>query len=310
MISRRTFLEGSSLALAAMTSLKLSAAASNTGPLGRPIGLQLYTVREEAGRDLAGTLEQIAAFGYREVETGRFFDKPAKVLRALFDDAGLAAPSAHYGMAALQTDLQKKIDDVAALGAKYLVCSSPAVPDNSLSAKAIPGGITLDHWKWNAEQLNRIGEQTKKAGIRTAYHNHNAEFRSYDGVVAYDQLLSWTDPALVTMEMDIGWVVTAGVDPVTYLRQHSQRISLLHVKEVRKDAKTVTDQYLSQTTELGRGKVDWQRIFAAADPRYLEHYFVEQENFDGSSPLESARINCDYLRTLMIQERPSSTRNM
>lgn len=306
MISRRAFIQRSSLALATMTSLKLAAAEATTGPLGRPIGLQLYTVRQDAGRDLVGTLKQVAAFGYREVETAGFYNKPPKELRALFDDMGLAAPSAHYSMADLQKDLPKKIDDAAALGVKYFVCAFPAVPDNSLggtpdkSGKTIANGITLDHWKWNAEQLNKIGELTKKVGIRTGYHNHNMEFRRYDGVVAYDKLLSWTDPALVTMEMDIAWVVTAGFDPVTYLKKYPERISLLHIKDVRKDSKTVADQLLAQTTELGRGKVDWQRVFAAIDPKHLAHYFVEQENFDGSTPLDSVRIDCEYLRTLKV----------
>lgn len=303
MISRRTFLERGSLALAAMTCLETTAADLKTGPLGRPIGLQLYTMRQDASRDLVGTLKQIAAIGYREVETAGFYNQPAKKLRALFDDLGLAAPSAHYSMTELQKDLPQKIDYAAALGVKYMVCSFPAVPDNSLgfapgaSGKTIADGITLDHWRWNADQLNRIGELTRKAGIRTGYHNHNMEFRSYDGVVAFDQLLSWTDPALVTIELDLGWVVTAGFDPVVYLMKYPRRISMLHVKDVRKDATTVADKLTSQTTEVGRGKIDWKRIFAAADAKHLQHYFVEQENFDRPA-LESVRMSCEYLQAL------------
>lgn len=151
--------------------------------------------------------------------------------------------------------------------------------------------------KWNADQLNHIGELAKKTGLRAAYHNHNMEFRSYDGVSAYDKLLEWTDPALVTFEMDLAWVVTAGVDPVPYLKKQANRISLLHVKEVRKDARTVADELVAQTTEVGSGKIDWKRIFAACDPQHLKHYFVEQENFERPA-LDAVRVSYDYLRGL------------
>ena len=302
MISRRSFLERGSLALAAMTILESRAAADpHTGPLGRPIGLQLYTVRQDATKDLHGTLKQIAAIGYREVETAGFYGKPGKELRKIFDDYGLAAPSAHYAMGDLQKDLQAKIDDAASLGAKFFVCAFPALKDSAPmpAGKSMANAISLDDWKWNAEQLNRIGELTQKAGLRTGYHNHNMEFRSYDGTTAYDRLLEWTDPKLVTFEMDLAWVVTGGVDPVPYLKKHADRISLLHVKEVRKDARTVTDQILSQTTEVGAGKIDWKRIFGACDPKQITHYFVEQENFERPA-LEAVRLSYDYLHGLKV----------
>jgi sugar phosphate isomerase/epimerase len=300
MISRRSFLERGSLALTAMTVLESRAASDKpTGPLGRPIGLQLYTVRQDANKDLHGTLKQIAAIGYREVETAGFYGKPGKEMRRILDDHGLAAPSAHYSMGDLQKDLQAKIDDAAALGVQYFVCAFPALKDNAPipNGKSMANAITLEDWKWNAEQLNRIGELTRKAGIRTGYHNHNMEFRTYDGAPAFDRLLEWTDPTLVTIEMDLAWVVTAGVDPVPYLKKQAERISLLHVKDVRKDARTVADQLLSQTTEVGSGKIDWKRIFSACDPRHLKHYFVEQENFERPA-LDAVRISYDYLHGL------------
>jgi sugar phosphate isomerase/epimerase len=165
--------------------------------------------------------------------------------------------------------------------------------------------MTLDDWKWNAEQLNRVGELARKAGMRCGYHNHNIEFRSYDGVVAFDELLRLTDPALVTIELDIAWVVTAGHDPVAYLRKHADRISLLHVKDVRKDLQ-VTQELRAQTTEVGSGQVNWKTVFAAASPKHIHHYFVEQENFE-RSPLEAVKISFDYLRRLGGKSRYSVT---
>jgi len=300
MVTRRTFLECSSLALiTAMSGVRSFAAGAGVGPLGRPIGLQLYTVREEANKDLPGTLKKLAAIGYREVETAGFYGKSGKELRALLAEHGMTAPSAHVSMGEIQKGMQKLIDGAAEVGAKYIICAFPSLPPGATapSGDGIARAITLDQWQWNAEQLNRLGELAKKAGLQAGYHNHNMEFRSYNGVVAFDQLLKWTDPALVTYELDLAWVVTAGADPIRYLKQHANRISLLHVKDVRKDAVTTAEELKSQTIEIGRGKIDWKRIFAACDPKYLKHYFVEQENFTGPT-LDAVRASYEYLSTL------------
>jgi sugar phosphate isomerase/epimerase len=303
MLSRRAFLERGSLALAAMSLHTARAAGAETGPLGKPIGLQLYTVRDAVAKDLPGTLRTIAAIGYREVELAGIPAISATNLRKILKDCGLTAPSMHASMADLQAGLQQRIDYAKALGAEYLVCSFPWTADSRFretpgkAVVSLASGITLDDWKWNAEQLNKIGAIAAKAGLRCGYHNHNMEFRQYGDVVAYDELLRLTDPKLVTMEMDIAWVVTAGVDPVKYLKKHGDRISLLHVKEVRKDLRTMVDRVQAQTTEVGSGKIDWKHVFKAMEPARIAHYFVEQENFD-RSPLEAVKISFDYLKGL------------
>jgi sugar phosphate isomerase/epimerase len=299
MWSRRTFLKSTSMAIAALSAVE-GRADDGRGPLNRPIGLQLYTVREEVAKDLPGTLRQLAAIGYREVELAGGPQRPVAEMRRLLADNGLTCPSVHTNMAELQTAADERIEFVRALGAQYLVCSFPWTADSRFKAggsQGIAAEITLDDWKWNAEQLNRIGERARKAGVRMGYHNHNMEFRSYDGVVGFDELLRLTDPALVTIELDIAWVVTAGADPVHYLTKHADRISLLHVKEVRKDLKVVREKVVAQTTEVGSGKIDWKRMFAAMDPREIKHYFVEQENFE-RPPLEAVKISYDYLKGL------------
>jgi sugar phosphate isomerase/epimerase len=303
--TRRSFLECSSLALIAAPTLTIGsralAANATTGPLGKPIGLQLYTVRQDATKDLLGTLQKLAAIGYREVETAGFYGKSGKELRKVLADHGMTAPSAHSSMQDIQKDMQKLVDGAAEVGAKYFICAFPALPSNASvpSGKTMANSITLDHWQWNAEQLNRLGELAKKAGLQAGYHNHNMEFRSYNGVVAFDQLLKWTDPSLVTIELDLAWVVTAGADPVAYLKKYADRISLLHVKDVRKDAVTTATELTSQTVEVGQGKIDWKRIFAACDPKHIKHYFVEQENFTGST-LDAVRASYEYLSTLKV----------
>jgi sugar phosphate isomerase/epimerase len=303
MLSRRAFLERGSLALAAMSLPTARAAEARVGPLGKPIGLQLYTVRDAVAKDLPGTLRAIADIGYREVELAGIPAISAPELRKILTGYGLSAPSMHASMADLQTGLQQRIDYAKALGTEYLVCSFPWTADSRFrdnpgkAVVSLASGITLDDWKWNAEQLNKIGGVAAKAGLRCGYHNHNMEFRSYDGVVAYDELLRLTDPALVMMEMDLAWVVTAGVDPVKYLKKHADRISLLHVKEVRKDLRVMVDRVQAQTTEVGSGKIDWKHVFKAMDAKNIAHYFVEQENFE-RTPLEAVRVSFDYLHEL------------
>jgi len=311
MLSRRAFLERGSLAVGALAAMNLPAARAAeaqtgplSGPLGKPIGLQLYTVREAAAKDLPGTLRAVADIGYREVELAGIPPTPAASLRKVLSDRGLTAPSMHASMADLQAGLQQRLDYAKGIGAEYLVCSFPWTADSRFRDKpghavvSLASGITLDDWKWNAEQLNKIGAAAAQAGLRCGYHNHNMEFRSYNGVVAYDELLRLTDPALVTMEMDIAWVVTAGADPVKY----ADRISLLHVKEVRKDLRVTADRLQAQTTEVGSGKIDWKQVFRAMDAKRIAHYFVEQENFE-RTPLEAVRISFDYLRELGKKER-------
>ena len=303
MWSRRAFLQHGSLALAAVTCLESRAAQPRLGPLNLPIGLQLYAVREDVAKDLPAALKAVAAIGYREVELAGAPKVPAAKLRALLQENGLTAPSMHVGMSDMQTEQQSRIDYAKAVGAEYLVISFPWTADSRFrkapadSNATLAAGMTLDDWKWNADQLNSIAAVARKSGIRCGYHNHNIEFRTYNGVTAYDELLRLTDPALVTMEMDIGWVVAAGADPVSYLTKHADRISLLHVKDVAKGAKITTDRTETQTTEVGGGQVDWRRLFAAIKPKQVRHYFVEQENF-ARPPLEAMKISFDYLNRL------------
>ncbi len=202
------------------------------GPLGRPIGLQLYTVRDVAAKDLAGTLAKLQTIGYREVETAGFYGKSGKEMRKILADHGMTAPSAHSSMGDIQKDMQKLVDGAAEVGAKYFICAFPSLPPGKPLSPAIAKEITLDDWKWNAEQLNKLGEVAKKAGLQAGYHNHNMEFRTFDGATAFDHLLKLTDPKLVTIELDLGWVVTAGLDPAKY-HQAARRSHFAAAREGR-----------------------------------------------------------------------------
>ena len=279
-------------------------------PLGLPPCLQLYTLKDLVEKDFDGTLRQVAAIGYEEVELHSFLNRTAAAIRTSLDAAGLRCRSAHYPAMLLQTALEEQIAYAKALGLEYMICPFPAIPDPTRFkpaskspedwARAIWSGMTLDDWKWNADLFNRVGEQTKKAGIQFGYHNHNMEFRQLDGVLVFDELLRRTDPDLVKVELDCGWVTAAGHDPAAYLRKYAGRIPLLHVKDVKRGAKPSTGPEAAPSGEVGRGAVDWRKVFSAAKEAGLKGYFVEQEPPFERSPLDAVKISYTYLHELEV----------
>jgi sugar phosphate isomerase/epimerase len=281
-VSRRTFLKTSSASIAA-TAIASSSPWLMANALGLPIGLQLYSVRNLLPQNYDGTLKQLAALGYREVEAAGFFNHtPIEVKRSM-DAAGLRCVSAHYPLKDLLPKVNETIQFGKDLGLQYIVCSAPWFKDPSRvkdpTSRAARESMTLDDWKWNAEQFNRIGEQVNVAGMNFAYHNHTPEFRSENGVLFYDEILRLTDPAKVSMELDCGWAAVAGQKPADLLIRHRDRIKLLHVKDFKLTPAT-TPATAPPSTELGHGTIDYHPIFAAAKKANIQHAFVEQEEFD------------------------------
>ena len=300
-ISRRAFLQAAS-ASAACAAIWNSVPRLMADPLGLPLGLQLYSVRELLPKDYEGTLKQLGALGYREVEAAGFFDHTPSQVKLAMDQANLHCVSAHYPMLKLQPQVDEIIQFGKDLGLKYIVCASPMLKDPSRvkdpASRAAREAMTLDDWRWNAEQFNRIGERVNAAGIRFAYHNHMTEFRTENGVVFYDELLRLTDPAKVTMELDCGWMVLGGKNPVDYLTRYPTRFSMLHVKDFKLNG-WVAGSEPPPSAELGRGSIDYGPIFKAAKKADIEHAFVEQEEFD-MPPMEALKIDADYMHALKV----------
>ena len=282
------------MAAAAFDGLRATRAAERPG--NRP-GIQLYTINEAMRADPAGSLKRLRQIGFQEVESAGFGNLSGKQLRGLLDDAGLICPSAH-----LQFDLANlgtAFEAAHALGAKFAVCSmmrslalGPSAPKEALQT-----GMSLDEVERTAELSNRIGAAARRAGLQFVYHNHNFEFIDQGGgVIGYDRLLQQTDPQLVKFQIDCGWMIFAGRNPVEYFRNYPQRFPMIHVKDFLPRAGGETEM---KGAELGHGTVDYRPIFASGAKAGLQHYFVEQEGpFARMSPIEAAKVDCDYLRSI------------
>jgi sugar phosphate isomerase/epimerase len=264
---------------------------ARANPLGRPVGVQLYTVNQAMAEDPAGTLNKLAEIGFREAETAGFGNLTAGEFRRLLDDAGLACPSAH-----LQFDpdnLGRAFEEAHVLGAGYATSSS------LIATRP----MTLDTAKRNAELANRIGAGARKAGLQFVYHNHDFEFADLGaGDSGYDLLLRETDPQLVKFEIDCGWMVFAGRNPIDYFHKYPGRFPMIHVKDFLPPPQSGAAPGGTRTmsgAELGRGVVDYKPIFAAAQSAGVQHYFAEQEGpFSRMSQLRAAQVAYDYLHRL------------
>jgi sugar phosphate isomerase/epimerase len=284
--SRRSFLKSTG-ALAAAVCAGSDRLLART--LHKPVGLQLYSVRNLLPKDFDGTLRQVHADGYTVVEAAGFFDHTAPEFRKSMDTAGLRCVSAHYNLALLEKQLDSIIDYAKSLGLEYIVCSSSGGMHRDPGVKGDP---TLDDWRWIADEFNRIGAKVKAAGMTFGVHNHQPEFATIDGTLVYDLLLKQTDPKLVVFEMDCGWVWASGHNPVDYLSKTPERFPLLHIKDMvrQPDGKI-------HMPVLGKGNITYAPILRAATG--MKYYFVEQEQFD-IDPIEELKQDAEYMRKLNV----------
>ena len=272
-----------------------------------PLGIQLYTLGPDIAKDLDGALRALSTIGYRQVELAGMLGKTAAEFRAALDRAGLTAPSAHIPAkgreGSFQGDLDKLKADLNTLGVTTAVMPSLFIPDrfgapaaNEAGAAYLnraTAGMTADDWKMNADYLNLKGKALKPAGIQVAYHNHNFEFAPLGSTHGLEILMTNTDPALVTFEVDIGWVAAAGMDPYVWLAKHKGRVKLMHVKDLK--AGPGNYQLKMDPVEVGAGSLDWKRLLPAAHAAGVRNFLVEQEPPFTRPRIEAAKLSYDYL---------------
>jgi sugar phosphate isomerase/epimerase len=257
-----------------------------------PLGLQLYTVRQDLAKDYDGTIKKVRDFGIRHVQANLTQSgKSAQDQKALYDSLGISWKSIHAGGNDLRDNAQATIDQAKAVGITNITCSFALYPADRAIFMA---GPSLDDWKKNADTFNKVGALCKAAGLSFAYHNHNVEFRKVGDVVPYDLLIQQTDPALVQMEMDIGWVVAGGADPVAYLNKYPGRYHSLHIKDLTSQGIPNNNMKMISAI-IGKGIIDWKTVLAAAHKTKVERAFLEIEEPYDPSPLEMVKQSFDYL---------------
>ncbi len=256
MIGRRQWMAGGAALGAALAGGPLMAKSLKS----KPVGIQLYTVRELFSKDPMGTLEKVAAIGYREVEYGGGgYDKmDHAALRKTMDRLGLTSPSIHVAYEALASDFDGAVAMTKALGADTLVV--PYMGDAHRTAEG---------WKAAVANFNRYAERLKKAGLGFAYHNHDFEFTLKPGGTSlFDTLIADADPALVRLELDLFWAVAAGEDPKAIIKRLPGRIYAYHVKDRTADGKM---------TSVGKGVIDFADIFTLNAVAGVKHFYVEND---------------------------------
>lgn len=295
--SRRTFLKQSAVALAATTLIgKAAFAKSKPKTL---VGIQLYSVRDEMKADPLGTLKQIAEMGYKHVEHANYVDRkfygysPTEFKKVL-NDLGLSMPSGHTVMGPKHWDASKKdftdawkytVEDAATLGQNYVI--SPWL-DQTLRQ-------TKDDLKRYMEVFNKSGELCKKSGMKFGYHNHDFEFsQKFDDETVYDIMLKNTDPELVMQQLDIGNLYNGGANAAEVVKKYPGRFESLHVKDEIK-AESGKEKY--ESTVLGKGIVNVREVIDMCKKAGgTFHYIVEQEAYQGKTPLASVKEDLEIMK--------------
>jgi sugar phosphate isomerase/epimerase len=251
------------------------------------IGLQLYTLRESIPNDPKGVLKKVAEFGYKELETyaygdGKIFGMAFADFGKYVKDLGMKVCSGHYGLNQITSDKwEQAVTDAKSIGQQYMIM--PYLQD--VDRKSI------DDYKKHCESLNKAGEVCNKHGIRFGYHNHAFEFETMEGQVPYDLMLKELDPKLVGMELDLYWVVRAGLDPITMFEKHPGRFEQWHVKDMDKSNK-------DRNADVGTGSIDFKAIFAKAKLSGMKHFYVEQESYPGA-PIDSVGASIKNLKAIL-----------
>lgn len=269
-ISRRRFLGGSVIGAAAAGYLARGASNLRANPLGLPIGCQTWPVRQTIAKDFDGTLKQLAGDGFQRIELcsppgyekygfGPLASMKASEIRDKINAAGLGCESCHFGFGELKDHLDDRLAWAKELGLKQMIVATFGLPKQAAMAD----------WMRAADDLNKLGERTQRAGIQLGLHNHDFEFHSLEGQLIYDKLMGELDAAAVKMQFQVS-VVSLGYRAADFFEKYPGRFISMHLQDWSpKENKEVA---------LGTGIVDWKKTFAAAGTAGVKNYFVEMED--------------------------------
>lgn len=257
------------------------------GTFQGPLGLQLWSVREQMAQDVPATLAWVRQQGFTEVELAGTQGLTPEQFRQELDRAGLRATAMHVGYERLRDSTEVVLDEAVTLGA------------TDVGVAWIPheGSYTPEMARQTAADFNRWGQAARERGLRFYYHNHGYEFEpAADGTVPLDVLMQETDPESVFYEMDVFWTVHPGADPAALLRQYPGRWKLMHIKDMA-EGTPVGDFSGGAPAEaqvaVGTGMIDYTSVLAAARETGVEKYYVEDETTD---PQANIPRSLEYLQ--------------
>jgi len=284
-ISRREFCKNAATQVAVAGLLGAGALELRGNPLGLPIGCQTWPVREMIAKDFPGTIKQLAAAGFQTVElcspvgyADSGFAGLAKYtgaeLRKILSDAGVSCVSSHFGIQELRKNMEGRIAWAKDVGLTQMIVPSLEGPEKP----------TLDDVKRAAEEYNKMGEQSAKAGIQQGLHNEEFEMTTVNGKRTYDILLELLDAKLVKFQFQVS-TISHGFVAAEYFTKYPGRFFSMHVQGW--SAKTKKEM------AVGKDDLDWKKIFTAAKTGGVKNYFVEMD-------LEKMKASVPYLRDLQV----------
>lgn len=242
-----------------------------------PVALQLWSLRSETPKDFIGVLKKVAAMGYEGVEFAGYGGLSAKELKKALDDLGLKVAGSHVGWGDLEKNLDGVLNYNLEIGNPYVVC--PGAPGDRTSS--------ANGWKSFAGSMSEIARKAGAMGLKVGYHNHSHEFHTYDGKYALDIFFENADGVIA--EIDLGWVMNAGVDPIAYMKKYVGRCPLVHIKDFVKGG---------GQTEIGTGALPLEGIVAAAPEVGVKWHIIEIEEYN-MAPIDSVKVSLDNLRAKM-----------
>jgi sugar phosphate isomerase/epimerase len=278
MISRRIFLAGVAPLAAPAQKPRIS------------MGLEIYSLREQAQKDFPGTLALIRKLGMREVEVSGLYGHTAREFRSMLDANGIKATSMMAEHDRLLKDIDAVAADAHALGVEYVVCSTLPHRQKYFSTEDCADA---------APHLNLWGERLARSGLHCCYHTHGTEFQKFEDGTVFDVLAKQTDPRYANFEMDIFWIVYGYQDPVKMLHRYPNRFPLMHVKDIRKGTRLggiPADVREEDSVPLGQGIVNIPAALRAAKETGVRHFYIEDEAVDAAAQLPSSMRYVESLR--------------
>jgi len=284
-LSRREFLKNAATSAAAAGFLSAGALELRANPLGLPIGCQTWPVREMIAKDFPGTIKQLADAGFQTIELcspvgyaehgfGGLAKYSGAELRKILGDAGVSCISSHFGIKELRDNQESRIAWAKDVGLMQMIVPSLEGPKKP----------TLDDVKRAADEYNKMGELSAKAGLQQGLHNEDFELSTVNGKRTYDVLLELLDSKLVKFQFQVS-TISQGYDAAEYFTKYPGRFFSMHVQGWSAQTKKIMP--------VGQDTLDWKKIFTAAKTTGIKNYFVEMN-------LDLMKASVPYLRSLQV----------